>query len=250
MSVVAVCAGKGSPGATFSAVNLAAATARRGMGTLLIDADASGGDVAAYLGLDPRRGLYPLLLTSAQPPDCGVLLGEAQEKAGMLATAGFPEALPAPDPAVLGHILRVGRESGRLVIADLGRISASCALVAAEADLVLLVVRPDVVSVFGAERALHCLEAAGVPRHRVFLMISGLERRRPGDLVEIAQALRLEVIGSIPIRRRAARAALRAQAPVARGALARAFGALSGSVLDRLFAPRAARDRAKEVASR
>ena len=54
MSAIAVCSGKGSPGTTFVAVNLAAASARAGEQVLLLDLDPAGGDLC-YLGLDPRR---------------------------------------------------------------------------------------------------------------------------------------------------------------------------------------------------
>lgn len=56
MNTIGVCSGKGSPGATFVAVNLAASLLAEDRDVLLIDLDPNGGDIAGYLGLDPRNG--------------------------------------------------------------------------------------------------------------------------------------------------------------------------------------------------
>jgi MinD-like ATPase involved in chromosome partitioning or flagellar assembly len=49
-----VASGKGSPGATFVAVNLTAALARAKQDAVLLDLDPAGGDLCCYLGLDPE----------------------------------------------------------------------------------------------------------------------------------------------------------------------------------------------------
>ena len=87
----------------------------------------------------------------------------------------------------------------------------------------ILVVRADLVSVLGAERALRQLEAAGTDRERIRAVVSCHERRRPADLAEVGEALRLPIVGTIPLDRRGARKALIAQLPVATRRLLRAF---------------------------
>lgn len=230
MSVIAVCSGKGSPGATFVAVNLAAAVARAGEQVMLLDLDPAGGDVAAYLGLDPRRGLYPLLKMDRGLPGANALLREAQERAGVFAVGGFPVASPVAAPASLAGVLAAARETERFVVADVGRVAESTAIVAASADLVVLVVRPDLVSVLGAERARRVLVDGGVAQSRIVGVVSGLERRRPADLAEVSRALGIPIAGAIPFERRAARKALIAQAPLSKGPVARAFAALASAI--------------------
>jgi Flp pilus assembly CpaE family ATPase len=83
------------------------------------------------------------------------------------------------------------------------------------------------VSVLGAERALRQLEAAGTDRERIRAVVSWHERRRPADLAEVGEALRLPVVGTVPVDRRGARKALIAQLPVATRRLVHAFDALS-----------------------
>jgi len=59
--VIAVCSGKGGVGKTNVATNLAVALARRGLETLLLDADLSLANVDVLLGLQPRYNLSHLV---------------------------------------------------------------------------------------------------------------------------------------------------------------------------------------------
>jgi Flp pilus assembly CpaE family ATPase len=229
VSVIAVSSGKGSPGATFVAVNLAAAMARAGEDVLLLDLDPSGGDVCCYLGLDPRRGLYPLLRMEGGIPGPERLLEEAEERAGFLAVCGFPEPSELASPGVLLAAVRAGRGTGRTVLADLGRASEAAASVASEADRLLLVVRPDLVSVLGAERALRALEPS-VAREQIGAVLSGLERRSPGDRAELKDALLLPIAGALPPDVRGARKALLKQAPASTRRLHRPFDSLAADL--------------------
>jgi Flp pilus assembly CpaE family ATPase len=230
MSVFAVCSGKGSPGTSFVSVNLAAAMARAGGEVLLVDLDPAGGDLCCYLGLNPRRGLYPLVRMEGDIPGPDSLLAEAEERSGFLAVCGFPRASDLPSPGVLRAALEAARGSGRTVLADLGRISEANGPLAGEADRVILIVRPDLVSVLGAERALRCLESAGVPPERISAVISGVERRRSGDIAEVREALGVPVFGVVLMDRRGARKALIAQAPAESRPLTRAFDALTVAI--------------------
>lgn len=227
MSAIAVCAGKGSPGATFVAVNLATAMQRQGDEILLLDLDPSGGDIAAYLGLDPRRGVYPLLKMDAKLPTSDGLLKESEERDGMLVVGGFQEMMAVVAPDILSYFIKLGTETGRGVVADLGRVGTDTATAIKGAQHVLVVVRPDLVSVLGAERAIRILERGGVSRDAIAGVICGIERRRPGDVREIAEALRVPILGTIPLHRAHARKSLVGQAPVARGPLAKAFRSLA-----------------------
>ena len=227
MSAIVVCSGKGSPGATFVAVNLAASLARAKQNAVLLDLDPAGGDLCCYLGLDPRRGLYPLLRMEGSVSGPGRLLAEAEERSGVHVVGGFPEASELASPDVLLGALAAARAPDRIVVADIGRVATANAPIAARAELVILVVKADLVSVLGAERALRQLEAAGANRERIGAVVSWHERRRPADLAEVGEALRLPIVGAVPADRRGARKALIAQLPVATHRLVRAFDAIS-----------------------
>src|SRR6266542_5056474 len=123
VSTLAICSGKASPGATFVATNLAAAMGCAGMEVLLLDLDPAGGDVCCYLGLDPRKGLYPLLRMEGIPTEPDRLLAESEERSGFLAVCGFPEASGLASPETLMAVLRIANQSQRTVVADIGRVS-------------------------------------------------------------------------------------------------------------------------------
>lgn len=229
MNAVAICSGKGSPGATFVAVNLAAALARD-REVMLLDCDPSGGDLAAYLGLDPRRGLYPLLQMDSSSPDAATLMHEAEERAGFATVCGFPDACTGSSVWKIPEVVRAARRTERFVMVDLGRVSERTPVLAAEADVLVLVVRPDLVSVAGAERALRQLASREFPLDRVRAVVSGVERKRPGDVAEVSSALGVPVLGSLPFDRRETRKAMVSQTPVTKGRLARAFAELATAV--------------------
>jgi Flp pilus assembly CpaE family ATPase len=230
LSAIVVCSGKGSPGATFLAANLAAGMARVDEGPLLVDLDPAGGDLGCYLALDPRRGLYPLLRMEGSITGSGRLLGEAEERGGFRVVGGFPDRSGLASAEVLAGALSAARASGATVIADIGRVCETNAQVAANSDLVLLVVRADLVSVLGAQRAVRQLGSAGTPRDVIRVIVSCHERRRPADLAEVGEALRLPVLAAVPLDRRGARKALLTQSPAATRRLRRAFDALSAAV--------------------
>jgi Flp pilus assembly CpaE family ATPase len=230
LSAIVVCSGKGSPGATFLAANIAASMARADEEPLLLDLDPAGGDLGCYLGLDPRRGLYPLLRMEGSIAGSARLLEETEERGGFRVVGGFPEPSGLASAEVLAGALSAARASGATVIADIGRVCETNAQVAAGSDLVLLVIRADLVSVLGAQRAVRQLESAGTPRDTIRLIVSPHERRRPADLAEVGEALRLPVLAAVPLDRRGARKALVAQSPAGTRRLRRAFDALSATV--------------------
>jgi Flp pilus assembly CpaE family ATPase len=231
LTTIAICSGKGSPGTTFVAVNLSAAIARSGREALLVDLDPSGGDAGCYLALDPRRGLYPMLRLEGGVPEHGRLLAETEERAGFLALSGFPERSDLASPQVLAAVVKTARAGAHTVLVDLGRILDVVASTAAEADRVILVVRPDLVSVLGAERALRRLEGGGVSRELIDVVVCGLDRRRPGDIAEVGEALGVEVLASVPFDRRGARKALLQQEPATTRRLRKAFDRLAERAL-------------------
>ena len=247
MSAIVVGSGKGSPGATFVAVNLTAALARAKQDVVLLDLDPAGGDLCCYLGLDPRRGLYPLLRMEGSVSGSSRLLAEAEERSGFRVVGGFPEASELASTDVLAGALAAAWAPDRVIVADIGRVTTTNAPIAAHAELVLLVLRADLVSVLGAERALRQLEAGGTDRERVRAVVSWHERRRPADLAEVGEALRLAIVGTVPLDRRGARKALIAQRPAATRRLVRAFDALSKATRRTLPDARAERDAALEL---
>lgn len=229
MTCLAICSGKGSPGATFVAVNLASALVSAGSETLLIDLDPSGGDVAGYLGLDPRKGLYPLGLLGKGDFSPEALLSEAEERCEIPSISGFPKPVGL-EPLELGAILTSACATGRIVVADIGRVDGRTAVVATAADFVLLVVRPDFISVHAAARAKDILTNSGVDASRMRVVVNGWEWRHAADIADIGDSLDLPVLPMIPLGRRAVRKSLQSQTPVQQKRLRKAFVSVATQV--------------------
>lgn len=227
--MIAVGGGKGSPGATFVAMNLATALAAAGDNVLLIDLDPHGGDVAAYLGLDPRSGLYPLMRLDGKQPSLEAILREAQPRDGVQCIAGFPHAKDA-DIEMIVSVIDAVSDSRFTVIADIGRVTPSTAELFARADSVLLAVRPELVGVFSAQRAAETLKAAGVDESRISAVVNCWEWRRSADLAETVAALKVNVVGSIPMDKKEVRRAHADQRPLQRGRAFKAFRSLAMEV--------------------
>lgn len=227
MSLVAVGAGKGSPGCSFVSINLATALAETGPQVLLLDLDPYGGDLAAYLNLDPRKGIH--LLARSTSPFLEALSREGELRRNVLCVSGFPRSADG-NPELIETTLAAARGTGQNVITDLGRVGSGTAPLFSSADLVLVVVRPGLVAVHGARRAIQDLQDAGIASSRIHAVVNGWERQRPADLAESAAALPVRTLGAIPLDRRAARRSETAQTPIDKGAALNAFRAFASEV--------------------
>lgn len=195
--IVGVTSGKGGPGATVLAVHLAAELARRGRSTLLLDLDAWGGDVGAYVGpenLDPRRGLRPLLkLEHAPSPEA--VRRESQPVGQLRVVLG----LIRPEPDLLkGRIDRVVAAADQMadvVVADLGRtIPGSPASEALRVvDATVVVARADLQGALAAERAIASIAT------EVQLVATAVRRRDAADVLELSEALERPVTATFPL---------------------------------------------------
>lgn len=131
--VLSIVSQKGGVGKTTTAVNLAAAIARRGLKTLIVDTDPQG---AVRYGIGLRRGhpthgfadylmgerqLREVILPTSLPWLRAMLVGSVAESADH----AFYQELVA-DTTLLGDLLRTARERCHVVIVDtppgLGRI--------------------------------------------------------------------------------------------------------------------------------
>jgi len=205
-----VASGKGAPGKTTLAIAIAAALGDSGWSVALVDADLRGGNVAPYLGLDPRRGLVGLAVAGG-PLDAR-LATELQEGPGCAVLAGVerPELAAAlTSELVTGAIARLRSRYDRVVV-DLGSPPATGVLQAA--DHVLLVTAPDLVSLWNARLALRSLGEHGGGHWS--LVVNRREGREHYEADEIERALGLPVLGTVREDRPAARRAIDRQVPL------------------------------------
>lgn len=197
--VVAVVGGRGGAGASVLAVAVAGQARARGTRVLLVDCDPLGGGLDLVAGAEELEGfrwgslalggggggrVAAASLHEALPSPDGMLTVLACDRAG---------AGPEPDAAVA--VVEAGRRAGEVVVCDLPRYPTDTALAVADvADLVVMVVPAEVRAVAAAARVAEPLAERGVPLR---LVVRG---PAPGglDADDVAQALGLEVLVSVP----------------------------------------------------
>ena len=232
--LVVVTGGKGGPGATTLAVGLAGAWAAAGRSVLVADLDPAGGDVAAHLPVeDPRRGVAPLLGVVGSRLDAAAVAAEstmAGENLWVLNGLPRPDTAELLQPAATGALLVAlwALDAVDLVVVDPGRLlpGSVAAVALAAADVGVLAVRPDLPGALAARRAL---DAAG-DLQGLALVAVGAQRRRSGDVAELAEALGRQVDGVVPADGRGVRRAIQAARPPGRGRLGHAYATLAASL--------------------
>lgn len=104
-SVLAVLGVRGAPGASELAASLAALAARR-WATVLVEADALGGGLAARLGVDPGDGSLAGLIRAI---DAGESRVRELVERWLVQPEGWPSVLLGPsDPQIAGELARPG----------------------------------------------------------------------------------------------------------------------------------------------
>lgn len=247
--LVAVVSGKGAPGKTTVAIGLAAALAERRRQVVLMDADLWGGNVGAYLDLDPRRGLFALAYgKDASPADwAGRLDEELQEGPGFMVLAGIERAEQRSSISadVTTAAVTALRSAFDDVVIDAGCTIAGAASPATDAFLrqaerILVVSGADLVTVWNARAALRYLrylrEGLGVDAEAIGVVLSRREGREHYDAEEVKRALGVPVLAALREDRRAARRAVDNQVPLT------AVGGDAGRELRRLASTLAGRE--------
>lgn len=184
--------GKGAPGATLAVANLGAAGAARGENVLALDLDPVGGVLCAYLGGDPRKGLWPLAYAGAEPTPAA-LLDQVQVLHRLPVVGGLPRASDAAG-INLADVARAGARLAPHVLADAGRLPGPGIEVLEQCERIVVVVVRDPVGILAGEQALQALGPR--LRKRVAVMVTGATAK--SELAEVAELLGEQVLGGIP----------------------------------------------------
>lgn len=119
-TVVALAGGSGGVGTSTSALGLATAAARRGLRSLLIDLDSTGGGIDLLCGVEQDPGWRWPRLSSAEG-FLGDLRGElpVSDEVELIAMGRGDEHV-VPGPAAVAAVLRSAARSHDFIVADLG----------------------------------------------------------------------------------------------------------------------------------
>ncbi len=236
-SVVAVCGPRGGVGATFVATHLAAAFARSGSRTALVDADWRFGDCTAALGVPDDGG--PVRTVDDLVAVAGELEDRHLEEVVWRHPAGFdallaPPAIGGPEAVIDGYRAATELAAGTrdAVVLHVGRgFDVVAEAVLPLADRILLVLALDVLSFRGGRRAMEALEASGLAP-RVGIVVNRITRAEltPKDVERVFGS---PPIAAIPVDRRVGRDQDRGRLLRGRGRTVRSVERLAGRVGER-----------------
>jgi pilus assembly protein CpaE len=199
--VIAVLAPSGGSGGSTIAANVATILAQNHSGCALIDLNLQTGDLVAFLDLKPAYTLADLC-QNAERLDHSLLQGcLARHASGvqlLAAPARIAEAARVT-PAAVELVLSLAVKHFPYVVVDLDHSYRAEQLAAMRrADVILLVLRLDFISLRNTRRALDSFQESGIPRERVRVVANRCGQ--PGEIssAQAEESLGIKISHSIP----------------------------------------------------
>ena len=199
--VVTVFSPKGGSGKTVLATNLAVATARSGVKTLLVDLDLQFGDSALTLALTPRATIADLAASGDIDAEKLKAYVTTDSRSGLavLPSPRRPEEADVVGPAELAAVLAAARDAYEAVVIDTGPLFDGAMLAALDhSDQLLLICNPEVTSLKNVRIGLETIDRLGFARERVSLVANRVGAAGGVDVADIELALDAEVAYELP----------------------------------------------------
>jgi len=200
--VVTVFSPKGGSGKTVLATNLAAANARSGIETLLIDLDLQFGDSALTLAVSPRATIADL---AASPGEIDLdklkafVSTDTRTGLSLLASPKRPEEADLVGAAQLAAILDAARAGFDAVVIDTGPLFDAPMLAALDhSQQLLLVCNPEVTSLKNVRIGLETIDRLGFPREKVSLVANRIGAAGAVAPDDIEDALDTKIAFALP----------------------------------------------------
>jgi pilus assembly protein CpaE len=200
--VVTVFSPKGGSGKTVVATNLAVATQRSGVQTLLVDLDLQFGDAALTLSIAPK-GTIADLAVAAGDIDVETLKTFVSTDPGtslaLLAAPKRPEDAQIVGQSEIAAVLDVARSAYEVVVIDTGPLFDGAMLAALDrSDQLLLVCNPEVTSLKNVRLGLETIDRLGFPRERVSIVANRMGAAGGVTRADIEEALETEISFELP----------------------------------------------------
>ncbi len=243
--VVTVFSPKGGSGKTVLATNLAAATARSGVETLLIDLDLQFGDSALTLAVSPRATIADLA-ASAGDIDLEKLKAfvstDSRTGLSLLPSPKRPEEADLVGAPQLAAILEAARSGFGAVVIDTGPLFDAPMLAALDhSEQLLLVCNPEVTSLKNVRIGLETIDRLGFPRERVSLVANRIGAAGAVARDDIEDALDTKIAFELPDDPEVP-AAINRALPVVLADEGTSFSQAAGRLADTVFAGARAKD--------
>ena len=195
---IAVFSSKGGCGTSFIAANLAAALSPAR--TVLADLNLQSGDMALFLGVEPKYSIADLVENRARVDDQLLRTYLAPHSASLSLLAAPREADSADDiePEHVYEVIEILRERHDYVVIDPQHTFDAITLAALDqADEILLVLTLDIPAIRCAQRALAIFDRLGYPRHKVRVVVNRFSKQIDLELREVERFLGERVAGYV-----------------------------------------------------
>ena len=199
--VVTVFSPKGGTGKTVTASNLAAALAKQGRRTLLLDLDLQFGDAAIVMGIEPEKTVYDLVVAPGEL-DLEKLAGYTTKHPSGL------DILPAPlrpedaelvTESKITRLLEVARESYDVIVVDTSPFFHGPMLATLDrTDELLVLCGLDVPTLKNVRLALQTLELLSFPTNRIRFVLNRANTKVGLSKREVESALKVTIDTEIP----------------------------------------------------
>jgi pilus assembly protein CpaE len=196
--MTAVFSSKGGCGTSFVATNLAAANAGS---TVLVDLNLQAGDLALFLGLEPKYSLADMA-EKCDRLDNTLINSVVAPYSSNLSLLAAPREADSADEIKPEHVFAVLerlRETFDLVVLDPQHTFDSITLAALDqADEIVLVLTLDIPAIRSTQRALEIFDRLGYPRSKIRVVVNRWSKQIDLDLRQVEKFLGEPVIGFIP----------------------------------------------------
>jgi pilus assembly protein CpaE len=201
--VITVFSAKGGCGKTTLATNLAAAMAKNGRSTCLVDLDLTFGDVAISLQLFPTHTIGDAIAIGRLDESAlnGLVTHHSEHLDALLAPVepGVAESVSA---ALVSELIGVLKQTYDVIVVDTPAAFSDQALAAFDAtDEFLLVATLDVPAIKNLKLTLEMLQLLGYPRERWHIVLNRADAKVGLSVDDVQKMLNLPIAAQIPSSR-------------------------------------------------
>ncbi len=196
--MIAVFSNKGGCGTSFIATNLAAAANAR---AVLVDLNLESGNLAMYLGLDPKYSLADLAVRQGLIDErlISSVVAPYSSNLDLLSAPRDIDPIEKIKPEHVFEVLQRLHECYDYIVLDPQHTFDPITLIALDqADEIVLVLSLDSPAIRSTKRALQILDHVGCPRAKIRVVVNRWSRMVDLDLPQVEEFLGEPVIGSLP----------------------------------------------------
>ncbi|MGH9943140.1 MAG: AAA family ATPase [Pyrinomonadaceae bacterium] len=195
--VISVFSSKGGCGTSFIATNFAASLQAP---TVMLDLNLQAGDLALYLGVEPKFSIADVVENRARLDD-SLLKSFLAPHSSNLALLASPREADLADDIEAEHIFEVLehlRERFEYVVVDPQHTFDAITLAALDqSDEIVLVLTLDIPAIRSTQKALEIFDRLGYPRHKIRIVVNRWSKQIDLDLRQVERYLGEQVAAFI-----------------------------------------------------